>query len=431
MLKRFAWAAALLFCALPVVGMSLSGDSLLKESDHKKLGSKIQAWIEATNIKEGGADAKKDFDKALKSWSKKKQFGDHGPLAFPDDLGQALWYSYDYAKASKKAPKGKVKDLVVPYRGKEIALTARAPSKYKGKTAYPLLLMVAEFGRKPFDYLTEEWALPELKDGAILVCVHMPKDKDAWNVIRTEDGKSGGVASILTTFGAAQSSYAIDFDKVFLVGRMEGLQAAMATASLFPDRFAGVIGRTGDFKDVTVDNFRNVSTFFAGGGEGATKFKEDVDAAGYGNCSVEPAAKEADIWSWIRETTRDGNPAEVTLKPGTPFPNSAYWLRMPPWDGEGEARLHGKIDREKNTITVEGRGMSTVTISFNDTLLDLSQPVKVICNGVESIDVIPRSPKTLLEGIYKARSDPGKVYVASRQYGMVDPGGEGGSDDGE
>lgn len=424
MSKRFAWAAALIFCALPVVGMSSFEEPLLKDSDHKKLGSKIQGWIEARVAKEGGDEAAKDFRDALGKWAKKKPLAGRDPLSLTDDLGRALWHSYDYAKASKKAVKGKVKDVEVPYRGRTVNYTVHAPKKFSSKTAYPLLLMVSEFDEKPFNYVSEQWALPELKDGAILVCVHMPADKDDWNLIQTEDKELGGVGSILTTLGAVVSTYSVDFDKVFLVGRLEGLQAAMTAANQFPDRFAGVIGRTGDFKDIAADNFQNLPTYFAGGGEGVTKFKESIDAAGYENCTVAPAAKEGDIWSWVQETTRVANPTEVTLRPGVPFPNSAYWLRMPAWDGEGEARLHGSINREENTIVVEGRGMASVTISFNDTMVDLSKPVKVICNGVETVELIPRSWETTLNNVYSARSDPGKVYVATQRYGVVDPGEE-------
>lgn len=424
MSKRFSWAAALIFCALPVVGMSSFEDPLLKESDHKKLGSKIQGWIEARVAKEGSDKAAEDFRNALGKWAKKKPAAGRDPLSLTEDLGRALWFSYDYTKVSKKAVKGKVKDVEVPYRRRTVSYTVYAPKKFSAKTAYPLLLMVTEFGEKPFDYVTEEWALPELKDGAILVCVHMPADKDDWNLIQTEDKELGGVGSILTTLGAVVSSYPVDFDKVFLVGRLEGLQAVMTAANQFPDRFAGVIGRTGDFKDIGAENFRNLPTFFAGGGEGATKFKESIDAAKYENCTVAPAAKEEDIWSWVQETTRVANPTEVTLRPGVPFPNSAYWLRMPAWDGEGEARLHGKVNREENSIVVEGRGMSSVTISFNDLMLDLSKPVKVVCNGVETVELIPRSWETTLTNVYSARSDPGKLYVATRRYGIVDPGAD-------
>ncbi len=431
MSKRFAWAVALILIALPVLGMTTSRDAVLKAGDHKKLGSKIADWIEARVAKEGTDDARSEFEKELGKWAKKGGIKGNNPLAFPDDLGQALWYSYAYDKAAKKAVKGKVKDVDVPYRGREIGLTIRAPQKYNAKSTYPLLLMIGEHGKKPFDYLTEDWVLGDLKDNAILCVVHMPKNVKSWTLIKTEDGKPGGIANILTTFGAVQANYAIDFDKVFLVGRMQGVQAAMETASQFPDRFAGVIGRTGDFKDVEVDNFQNTATFFAGGGEGATKFKEAAEAAEYANCTVAPAAKEEDIWHWVQETTRNANPTEVTLRPGVPFPNSAYWLRMPAWDGEGEARLHGKINREENTIIIEGRGMASVTVSFNDTMVDLSQPVKVICNGVETVDLIPRSVETVLNNIFDARIDPGKVYVASKRYGIVDPGTEEESEDGK
>ncbi len=429
MSKHFGWVLTLILCALPVFALTSAEEPLLKDSDHKKLGEKILDWIEAKSAKEGSAEALEKFRDELEKWGKKKQVGDRDPLSLVSDLGQALWYSFDF-DSQKGTVKGKVKDIEVKDSNPELNYTVHAPSRYSAKNAYPLLLLIPEAGKRPFDYITEDWILDELRENAILVAVHMPEDKSAWSVIKTESGELGGIATILRTFGEVRSRYAIDFDKVFLVGRMEGLQTAMVAANQFPDRFAGVIGRTGDFKDVSPDNFQNTPTFFAGGGAGATAFKEGVEAAKYSNCTVAPDANEEDIWRWVQETRRASNPAEVTLKPGIPFPNRSYWLGIPPWDGEGTARIHGKVNREENTITIEGTGVVSVVISFNDELVDLSKPVKVICNGVESVDLIRRSSETLLNYTYVARNEPGKLYTASKEYGLA-PRAETGGGSGE
>ena len=424
MSKSIGWALALSLFALPVLGVAPSvlpaQDLLLKDADHKKLGGKIQEWIEAKVAKEGISDAKSDVRKELGKWAKKLKGPD--PMSATGDLGRALWYAFGYN--NKGIVKGKVKDVEDKDSRDPLPYTILAPARYNPKNSYPLLIVVPEVGQKPFDYLTQAWVLGELRDSCILVGVHMPDDEDDWNVIRNEKGKNGGVANILRTFAAVRSKYAIDFDKVFLVGRMQGLQAAMLTANQFPDRFAGVIGRTGDFKDIPADNFQNIATYFAGGGEGATSFSEATEKLGYGNCTIAPDAQEEDIWRWIQETTRNPNPTEVTILPGTPFPNGAYWLSMPPWDGEGTARIHGKVDRETNTITIEGSGVVSVSVSFNDALVDLSKPVKVICNGVESEELVPRSVDELLNFAFTSRNDPGKLYYATRQYGLAATGEE-------
>ena len=117
-------------------------------------------------------------------------------------------------------------------------------------------------------------------------------------------------------------------------------------------------------------------------------------------------------------TTFEQELGEVTLVPEAPFPNRAYWLQVPPSDGAVAARINAKIDRDTNTITIDADGVTEVSLYFNDDLIDLEKPVKVICNGAENIDQIPRSFKVTMEMIFKARSDPGRVYVASKSYSV-------------
>lgn len=432
MSKTIGWALALVLFALPVLGVKPTfvqpqEELLLKDADHKKLGGKIKDWIDAKVAKEAISEAKSEVRNELGKWSKKLKGPD--PMSATADLGRALWHSFGYN--NKGIVKGKVKDIEDKKAKDQLPYTILAPGRYNPKNSYPLLIVVPEVGQKPFDYLTEEWVLGDLRDNCILVGVHMPKDDDDWNLIRNKKGENGGVANILRTFALVRSKYAIDFDKVFLVGRMQGLQAAMLTANQFPDRFAGVIGRTGDIKDIPADNFQNTATYFAGGGEGATSFSEAVEALGYKNCTVAPSAQEEDIWQWIKETQRPSNPTEVTILPGTPFPNGAYWLSMPPWDGEGTARIHGKVNREENTITIEGSGVVSVSVSFNDALVDMTKPVKVICNGVESVELVPRSVDELLNFAFSSRNDPGKVYYATRQFGLASTGDEEASEEGK
>jgi hypothetical protein len=59
-----------------------------------------------------------------------------------------------------------------------------------------------------------------------------------------------------------------------------------------------------------------------------------------------------------------------------------------------------------------------VVLYFNDVLVDMEKPVKVVCNGSEHLNVIPRSMGTFLDLFVSSRSDPGKVYVATHTYDL-------------
>jgi hypothetical protein len=193
----------------------------------------------------------------------------------------------------------------------------------------------------------------------------------------------------------------------------------MAIAARNPDRFAGVIGRSGDPAEMPCDNFKNLPTLFAGAGGGATAFADKCTKAGYdNNCTIKPEATEADIWAWIKDHPRISYPPKVVLLPGSPLPNKSYWLEIPPWDGQGTAIVKGSIDRATNTITIEGEGVRSVTLYFNDILVDMDKPVKVVCNGSEHTDVIPRNLGVMLELLTSGRLDPSKIYTASKEFDL-------------
>lgn len=412
----------LLLAGLPaLLGMGPAAEETLKPADREALGKAITKYMAAQN-------KQKDLDKARTEISEefdklKKKLKGRDPLALTADIGRALWDSYDYDQQSK-AKKGKVSTFTSSYdpSAKDAKLQFEyavwAPTKYSSKQAYPLILCIPEKGVKPTDHLLEKWNSEAIREGVILAAIPMPGDDVAqWIEMGTEE-KPGGAGFLLIVFREMKRMYAIDFDRVYLAGRGDGVATALTIASRFPDRFAGVIGRAGDAGKTPCDNFRDLPTFFSGAGAGATEFCDALRTAGYDNCTLKPEAQEADILAWMQEHPRISNPAEVVLVPGTPIPNKAYWIEVPPFDGVGKARIKAQADRSTNTINIEGEGVTSVTVYFNDILVDLDKPVKVICNGAEHLDQIPRNLSTTLSLMYSSRSDPGKLYTAIRPYDL-------------
>lgn len=392
-----------------------AGDEALKTADHEALAKQIAGYFKARRKEEGVDKAREQVKDELDRIKKKLKGRD--PLSLTSDLGKALWHSFDYESA-KGVTKGKVKEVKAPEEGMDVTYATWVPAKYDPKKAYPLVLCIPDKGAKVTDHLTEKWLSADIRDNAILAAVPMPGDDIATWADTGVSGKPGGGAHVLIVFREVSRTYAIDFDRVFLAGRGEGVAAAVAIASRYPDRLAGVIGRSGDPSEIPCENFRNLPTFFAGGGAGATAFSEKGAKAGYNNCTLKPEGQEADVWAWIQDHPRISNPAEVVLLPGVQFPNKAYWLQIPPWDGQGTALIKATIDRGSNTVVVDGEGMTQVELYFNDVLVDMDKPVKVVCNGAEHLDVIPRNLTTTLDLFVRARSDPGKVYTATKQYDL-------------
>lgn len=388
----------------------------MKASDHKALGKDLAEYNEAWGKNKGVDAARAAVADELEKL--RKRMKDKDPLALTADLGKAMWESRDYSSA-KGVKKGNVSDI--PYKHKEnqfdLSYAIWAPSKYDPKKAYPVIFCIPEKGEKPGDHLREKWIAQAIRENAILAAVPMPADVAQWSEVGSA-GKWGGAANLFTVFREVTLTYATDFDRVYLAGRGDGVAAAAAIASRNPDRFAGVIGRTGDPGEISTENFRNLPTFFAGAGAGATAFAEKCTKAGNDNCILKPEGTEDDIWAWIQDHPRISNPTQVVLFPDSPLHYKAYWLQVPPWDGEGTANVKATIDRASNTITIDGEGFTGVILYFNDVLVDLDKPVKIVCNGSEHLDVIPRSLATTLDLYVSSRSDPGKVYTATRNYDL-------------
>lgn len=399
---------------------SAPAQDLMKPTEHEALGKQLTAYLEAERKSSGIDKARENVVEELEKLKKKLK---REPLALTSDLGKALWASYDYDKKSSQVKaRGAIKEVVFARSEDDpkntLSYALWAPSKYDSKKAYPLVLIVPETGKKPSDHLGENWTDAEMRDNAVIAVVTMPADVGAWTELAFGD-KEGGLSNVLLAYNDVRRTVAIDFDRVYVAGWGEGVRVATVLGSRFPDRFAGVIGRSGDPpEDAVVENFRNLPTFFAGAGKGATTFKEKADSFKYDNVTIKPDGKETDIWAWIKDHPRISNPAEVVLAPGGQIGNRAYWVQVQAFDKTGVAYIKAAIDRGTNTINIDGEGPTSVTILFNDQLLDLEKEVKVVCNGATHVEKVQRNLGQMLGMIRNSVSDPGRLYVASREFDL-------------
>jgi hypothetical protein len=427
----------LLLAALPAFAwVSGPAETVLKNSDHQKVGKMMEECITAYVEREGRREAENELWETLeKKWTKPAKGRD--PLCLTEDLGAALYYSRNYSKA-KGVKKGKVSEfeVPVPYYGADFEASYElwAPSKYNQKTGpYPLIICLPGASASPAEHIEKRWASSEVRDTAIVVSIELPENAEHWATLglRGDPKNAGGIGILLSIYGDVRDRYAIDHDRVFLVGEgTAAVEAVMKIGNTFPDRFAGVVGISGDAAEISPDNFWNLPSYFAGGGGKATAFAKACKDAGQLEPVIAPEAKEADIWGWMTANPRRSNPAELVLRAGSPFPNKAYWVEIPPRDDSSVARLVAKADRDSNTITIDSEGITSVTLYFNDILVDLDKPVEVIVNGLKIKDQIPRNFNSMMEQIYKGRSDPGKIYTAFKAYDIPksaseeDSGGE-------
>lgn len=409
-----------LLCAAPFVyAASPWVEETFRASDLQGLGKLFANYMKARNENEGLGKAEEALSKEVDRHAKRLK---KSPLAYPGEMGKALWLSYEYEK-NQKVRKGKVDPVEQPayFDAKaKLSYAIWTPAKYEPKKeSYPLLLCIPDAGEKPTDHITEKWIDPKIRESAILVAVQMPADTKAWLTSAPPTVESG-TGNLLSTLATVSRSYAIDFDRVYLVGRGAGVEAALTFASRYLDRFAGVIGRSGDAPaDLAAENLQNQAIFFAGAGTHATALTERLKKLGYENVvQRKDDAGEADIWSWIQTHPRLTNPTEIVLYPGDPAPQQAAWLKIEPTDATGTVYIKAKIDKATNTVTVEGEGIKTYFLFFNDVLLDLDREVKVVSNGQEVKRTYTRNLTRMLDFICSARSDPGRIYVNSERFDL-------------
>jgi hypothetical protein len=422
LMKRLTPSALVVLAPLALAaGSSAAPAQELTDREVKTISEFLADYLDPKSSPGDQEEIKIDLRENLGKIGKKRvEKGEdpvQGALAQYADLGRALMLANDH----KKVRGGKVLSEVIETDGAEIAYAVWVPKKYKQTEPTTLLLCIPGTTEgaptAPDQFLTEHWTDAGVREEALIGVVEMPPELNAWDEIMTEADTPGGLYRVMTTLRALRDTFAIDPNRVYLVGRGEGVEAAMSLASKFPHIFAGVIGQAGDAGEVQAANFRNLPTYLQGSGAQGTAFNDAIAAAEYGNCTLAAEATPAELWAWIVENPRQANPVKVTLRPGTPIPYKAYWIEIPPTEAS-DITIEAVADRETNTITVTGEGVEAVTIFFNDALVDLSKPVKVVLNGREQEELIPRSVDEMLSLIVRGTSDSGKVYVALRRYDL-------------
>ena len=228
----------------------------------------------------------------------------------------------------------------------------------------------------------------------------------------------------MIAFKAASERFGIDYDRVYIAGRGASVPLAVAMGNYSPDRFAGIVGVSGDAGTTKPDNFSQLPTYFAGSGAEATRFADKAKELGIENVTIDPSGDEAKAWDWMSANPRSTYPEEVALVPGLGGePTRAYWIqvgRVP-----GESKITARLEREKNTVHVSGSGVTDFTLLLNDSIVDLDKPVTVIANGVTHTAMIPRSLNTTLDMLFYARCDPMRMIVATHDYQLPARAAEG------
>jgi len=410
----------LLLCLVSAAAVSRPlVEAVMKDNDHQKLGKAVadywEAEREAKDISKTYEELQEALEKQQKRFSKTLPDGDI--LAAVEDWEQILYHATDID--DKGAKKGRVEDREYDAGGFGMyQMAISTPKKYSTKSGpYPLVIVIPPKGKKAEAHLEEDWTSMPPRDEYVIAVCDMPTNERNWGTVGTPENH-GGIDTVMLTLRSVKSTHAIDVDRIFLAGFGEGVAAAAEIAATYPHVFAGVVGRAGDIGDLAPNNFRNLPSMFAGGGERCVSFQTKAKELGFENVSVEAGATEDDVWAWVGGQAREPNPQEVSLAPISKMNAQVYWLLVDSFEPETAPHIHARVDAAENTIHIESEGIGEATIFFNDALLDLSRPVKVVCNGKEHMHEVPRLLRQLLMNASQS-GDTGRVYVNRHSYDLI------------
>jgi poly(3-hydroxybutyrate) depolymerase len=393
----------------------------MSERDQKELAKHLQEYLDPEAPEEDKLEAKEDFREALAKIGKRLAEDGEDPVqAALSDLA-GLGGAMRLATPLKSKKSGTVLEGETELQGNPIRYRVWTPDAYKHTgDPLPLLLCLPGLGdsgpMSPEQFLSEQWMQTKARDGALIAAVELPAEVESWSAATDSAGGPGGVACAMVALGDLRREFAIDPDRVYLVGRGAAVPAAVAIGGMFPHLFAGVVGQAGDAGSAGWANYQNLPTFFQGGGAEATAFYEGTKE--FGNCELRPEASCDEIWAWMQEHPRIANPAKVTLVPGSPIPNKAYWVEIPPIAAEGDMSITAEADRTANSISVTSKGIDTVTLYLNDEIVDLDRPIELVLNGAKQEALVPRSVDDFLTLTAKGTNDSKRLYVARGTYDL-------------
>ncbi|MEO5716078.1 MAG: transglutaminase domain-containing protein [Luteolibacter sp.] len=249
--------------------------------------------------------------------------------------------------------------------------------------------------------------------------------------------------------GHAIREWNVDPDRVYLMGISEGAYGTQIDGPFMADRFAAANAMAGGVgKDVPAENLRNLP-FRTDVGEKDTMF-DRIGLAREFHSRMEEAKKKyggyqnhlevqagrghgvdyAPGSQWMIHYHRNPRPDTVVWK-AQPLDNrrreAFYWLGLEASpDDKTPVLVTARLDREHNSVVLDladadGNPLAgrKASVMLDDSMLDLTKPVTVLCNGKPAFSGVPvRSVETLARTMLQ-RSDPHMCFPVRIEVGSL------------
>jgi hypothetical protein len=399
--------------------------ALLSAAEQASLRDKMVKYLEAEDAYDRAESAKdrertgKAKDKAKeamqKEWDLRSKKGNL--LASPTDL-RAI-YDNCFVVPPPKASLGtfrKEKD-----RETGIEYSFYLPKNYKADKPSRCVLVLpgtaAEGAANWRDgnlYYEDVWDKTGLLADSIVHVVHLPAGMEMDPV--PDFGRDGQEAqeqkrieAVFGSFRATNLAYNVDRARLFLDCGRGNSGFGLRFASMFPDRFAGLVLRHpvlpeglryGSLSGVPILLLKHSKTAAA-----VEELQKQLAAVATDTVTVLEVSDDyphkaaaAEIEAWIGKQRRNMVPTRVVIEPNHDRFKKAYWVSMGNMDPlhttpkDKRARIEVTADRTSNRIVVKARGVENFSLVLNDDLLDLDKEFTVVINDKPATEKRTRDP---------------------------------------
>ncbi|MEZ5989586.1 MAG: hypothetical protein R3F30_10745 [Planctomycetota bacterium] len=294
------------------------------------------------------------------------------------------------------------------------------------------------------DYLEASW--PKDAEEVAGEFVHVAPDFPAGlelgatvDQLKGDEKETQRRSRLLQTLAQVFEEFRIDTDRVFIEACGDSTPFALRLASLFPDRFAGlVLKNPTSTANCTPQNLGGVAVLVihdAAHKDKAEALKKMLPACDLiaADGEVPFGAKAGEIGQWLAKQKRDLFPAKVTLAPAHELYRKAYWVDISAMEELGKASLEDRpmvevtADRATNKITIKSKKVSDVRLFLNDAIVDLDKEIAIDRNGQVMQVKLARNKRLLWdprEGLVFRRGDPRYLFVAVAVVPVPAPEGE-------
>ena len=336
-------------------------------------------------------------------------------------------------------PVGLYPNVPVQVRGKTQGYGLYVPSSYDPATPYPLVVCLHGAGFTGATYL-ERWQ-PRLGDSYILACPTYYQG--AWWTRFGED-------LVLATIRAVRARYHIDPDRILLTGMSNGGIGAWIIGMHRAPLFAGVAPMASGVDDVLfpfLKNLSQTSVYIIHGARDRIMpvalsrqivreldrlsvnyiYREHDHTHPHAGGHFFPRPELPALVSWFGKQQRNPFPHTVTLVRDASHLTEFGWVRIDATDRIAmfsealtdsrdefvKNRIYAELDVSivgSSRIEVRTTRVRRYTIFLNNDLVDLSQPVTVVTNGVTSFQGIVNPDLETLLREARRRQDPRMLF---------------------